>query len=211
MLRYILLKIQSNQWKIGDILPSEGQLAIKFGCNRNTVRSALIILRTKLLIEPINGVGNKIINNLETLHNIQNRLTIPNSNIDRKYEKLSVENTISRSYESTKTLSEKFTNNGKLIAIRNVELQHFRLIENASDFTSSKIHFEIYAKLGICLFRVIESVSVVEDKYNIFKNDDQVIKIYQEIYDDEDNLVEKSTTLITPENYFLHRDYSFNY
>ncbi|NQZ66080.1 MAG: GntR family transcriptional regulator [Mycoplasmatales bacterium] len=39
--RYINLKLQSNEWKPGDKIISEQQLAIKFDCSRSTVRQAL--------------------------------------------------------------------------------------------------------------------------------------------------------------------------
>ncbi|NQZ65695.1 MAG: GntR family transcriptional regulator [Mycoplasmatales bacterium] len=39
--RYVVLKINSNEWPVGTKIPSENQLAIKFHCSRLTARSAL--------------------------------------------------------------------------------------------------------------------------------------------------------------------------
>jgi DNA-binding GntR family transcriptional regulator len=54
---YIVEGIQSNHYKVNDILPTEAELAEKFNCSRVTVRQALSNLAYKGIIYRIQGKG----------------------------------------------------------------------------------------------------------------------------------------------------------
>ena len=65
ILEYLLLKIQAREIVIGDLLPSEGKLKIKFNCNRHTASNALKKLREKQLVNFVPGVGNFLVKTFE--------------------------------------------------------------------------------------------------------------------------------------------------
>ncbi|BBA50235.1 GntR family transcriptional regulator [uncultured Fusobacterium sp.] len=54
---YIVEGIQSNHYKVNDILPTEAELSEKFNCSRVTVRQALSNLAYKGIIYRIQGKG----------------------------------------------------------------------------------------------------------------------------------------------------------
>ncbi|CAM9136446.1 GntR family transcriptional regulator [Mycoplasma marinum] len=57
---YILLKIGSEKWKKGTIIPSETSLSNKFNCSRITVRSSLKTFVSLGVLMPIKGIGYKV-------------------------------------------------------------------------------------------------------------------------------------------------------
>ncbi|WP_051675820.1 GntR family transcriptional regulator [Ureaplasma canigenitalium] len=57
ILRYVLLKIAVEEFKIKDIIPSEHKLADKFSIGRITVHNAYEILKVLGIISPIQGSG----------------------------------------------------------------------------------------------------------------------------------------------------------
>ena len=49
------LQIQNRQFKISEKLPSENQLVAQYGVSRQTIRSALALLREQRMIDQIQG------------------------------------------------------------------------------------------------------------------------------------------------------------
>ncbi|NQZ65907.1 MAG: GntR family transcriptional regulator [Mycoplasmatales bacterium] len=60
MIKYILTKIQNQEWDINKPIPSERWFAIKFGISKSLVSSALTILRINNIIYSIPSQGNYI-------------------------------------------------------------------------------------------------------------------------------------------------------
>ncbi|HVQ91523.1 MAG TPA: winged helix-turn-helix domain-containing protein [Mycobacteriales bacterium] len=53
-------RIRSGEWKPGDWLPSERQLAETYGAGRSTVRQAVEMLAATGLVEPVAGSGARV-------------------------------------------------------------------------------------------------------------------------------------------------------
>lgn len=67
-------KIQSNAWAIGDLLPSENELASNYETSRETIRKALDLLSQNGYIQKIQGKGSVIID--------RNKFSFPVSGIE---------------------------------------------------------------------------------------------------------------------------------
>ena len=70
---YIVEGIQSNHYKVNDILPTEAELAEKFNCSRVTVRQALSNLAYKGIIYRIQGKGSFVSKENTTLKKFYRR------------------------------------------------------------------------------------------------------------------------------------------
>lgn len=53
----MILDAKETQWEAGGKLPSEQELADRFGVSRNVVREAIKLLKERGLVDPRNGVG----------------------------------------------------------------------------------------------------------------------------------------------------------
>ena len=58
---YVLLQIESEKWRAGDMIPSEQKLAQEFGLARMTVNRALRELATERLLMRIRGAGTFVV------------------------------------------------------------------------------------------------------------------------------------------------------
>ena len=63
-------EILSGQYAHGDLLPSENEYCVRFGCTRNTVRRALAMIAQEGLAMPIHGRGVQVIRQIEPPRNI---------------------------------------------------------------------------------------------------------------------------------------------
>ncbi len=63
--KYVLLKINSEQWSLGYIIPSETALSLKFNCSRITIRSSLQTFVSAGILHPIKGIGYEVISRPE--------------------------------------------------------------------------------------------------------------------------------------------------
>ena len=58
LFKYIILKIQNNEWKEGQKLPSERGFMIKFGISKNLIHKTLALLQKSNIIYSIPSKGN---------------------------------------------------------------------------------------------------------------------------------------------------------
>jgi GntR family transcriptional regulator, trehalose operon transcriptional repressor len=70
----LVKKIQSNIWSIGELLPSENELASQYETSRETIRKALDLLSQNGYIQKIQGKGSMIID--------RNKFSFPVSGIE---------------------------------------------------------------------------------------------------------------------------------
>ncbi|NCU17515.1 trehalose operon repressor [Pallidibacillus pasinlerensis] len=70
----LVKRIQSNSWTIGDLLPSENELAAQYDTSRETIRKALDLLSQNGYIQKVRGKGSVIIN--------RNQFSFPVSGIE---------------------------------------------------------------------------------------------------------------------------------
>ena len=66
--KYVLLKIESGSWGVGEWLLSETQFANKFSCSRLTVRNALQKLVISGVLKSVKGKGYVVNHNPRTQH-----------------------------------------------------------------------------------------------------------------------------------------------
>lgn len=207
--RYIMLKINSEEWKIGDFLPSEQSLAIKFNCNRHTVRNTLVPLRSKQIIHAINGKGNQVVNNLFTFFDSSRKVVSDRIEVMtlKKFLKMDESKRFiafleKNGFDDASNVVIYF-NLDKAVGIKFYKTKHW--FSKHMDVIKPTINtFKEYSKVGIIIYRVIEEITF--SKEGIFGSDEQVIQIRQELHD-KHNLIESNFSFIIPDNYISFIDY----
>lgn len=58
--RLLKSEINGNSWHVGDLLPSEAELAVRYNVSRNTLRKALSLLEGEGIIHRKHGSGTYI-------------------------------------------------------------------------------------------------------------------------------------------------------
>lgn len=60
IVEYLVKEIEANNWKIGDKIPSERELALTYEVSRNVIRESINILVEKGLVSKVPGKGNYV-------------------------------------------------------------------------------------------------------------------------------------------------------
>ncbi|TCG11161.1 winged helix-turn-helix domain-containing protein [Mycoplasma todarodis] len=185
ILRYLLLKMQNLEFKVGDKLPSEQFLAIKFDCNRHTVRTALEILKSAQLISNHNGVGNIVINNMDKMFGMRHLILsddIKSKKINKNQLPISFLNYI----DDEKTIFEEtYTQRNKIIA------KSYTIVDG--DIQGELNHEnqlpQLLAYNGVCIFEVEEKFKFQSNpQYVEWKNED-VVTFTQKYTDQKGNVI----------------------
>ncbi len=93
MIKYILTKIQNQEWNINKAIPSERWFAIKFGISKSLVSSVLLILKTNHIIYSVPSQGNYISKNeLSFLHSKTLSGDISEIKMNTKWKMSNIEN-----------------------------------------------------------------------------------------------------------------------
>ncbi|NQZ29324.1 MAG: GntR family transcriptional regulator [Mycoplasmatales bacterium] len=171
ILRYLLLKIQNLEFKVGDKLPSEQFLAIKFNCNRHTARSALEILKKAQLISNNNGVGNFVINNMDKMFGMTHLI----SSDDLDFKRIT-KNQIPISFlnyiDGEKTIfQETYKHRNRIIA------KSYTILDKniQGDLDAENQLPKLLAYNGVCIFEVEEKLKFQsEPNYVEWKSEDVV-------------------------------------
>ena len=207
--RYIMLKVNSEEWKIGDFLPSEQALAIKFNCNRHTVRNTLVPLRSKQIIRAINGKGNQVVNNLFTFFDSSRKVVSDRVDVMtvREFWNMNessrfVEFLNKHGFDDASNVIIYYNLN-KAVGIKFYKTKHW-FSRHMDEIKPTINTFKEYSKVGIIIYRVIEEISF--NKGGIFGGDEQVVQIRQELHD-KHNLIEINFSFIIPDNYISYIDY----
>ncbi len=181
ILRYLLLKMQSEEINVGDKLPSEQALAIKFDCNRHTARSAMQALKNSHLISSNNGVGNFVATNMEETFGIKHSITSDSIKYNLINKKLLPIFFLNYVDDNKKIFEETYFHRNKTIAksytIINKEIQ--------GEIDEDNNLPQLLAYNGVCIFEVKENHNYnSKPKYVEWKNAD-IITITQK-YINED-------------------------
>ncbi|CAM9134479.1 GntR family transcriptional regulator [Mycoplasma todarodis] len=175
ILRYLLLKIQNLEFKVGDKLPSEQFLAIKFDCNRHTARSALEILKKAQLISNNNGVGNFVVNNMDKMFGMKHLISsddIEFKRIDKKQMPISFLNYI----DGEKTLfQETYKHRNRIIA------KSYTIIDKdiQGDIDAENQLPKLLAYNGVCIFEVEEKLEFQSEPHYVEWKSEDVVTITQ--------------------------------
>ena len=171
ILRYLLLKMQNLEFKIGDKLPSEQFLAIKFNCNRHTARSALEILKKAQLISNNNGVGNFVINNMDKMFGM-NHLISSDSIEFKRINKNQIPISFLNYIDGEKTLfQETYKHRNRIIA------KSYTIIDKdvQGELDTENQLPKLLAYNGVCIFEVEEKLEFQsEPNYVEWKSEDVV-------------------------------------
>ena len=141
LFRYIILKIQSNQWKENEKLPSERALMIKFDISKNLVHKTLEILQKTNIIYSVPSMGNFVSKKFNGIFNSKTKF-LENSNVEISKS----DGTLSeRDIKNIKALYPKFNLNIKNLKCFSKKYINNRGIESISlFFLNEKYHKNFY-------------------------------------------------------------------
>lgn len=114
-------KIESNKLKVGENIPSESQLQIKYKCSRDTVRKATSLLEQNNYIEKSRG--------RQATVKLRNKYTFPTSKIE-SFKELNIRDglkaktkvvTLEYGFTGDPDFSNEFKNCVKLVRVRSME------------------------------------------------------------------------------------------
>ncbi len=171
ILRYLLLKMQNLEFKIGDKLPSEQFLAIKFDCNRHTARSALEILKKAQLISNNNGVGNFVNNNIDKMFGMKHLISADDVEFKKIGEKQIPISFLNYIDGEKIIFQETYKHRNRTVA------KSYTIInkDNQGELSSGNQLPKLLAYNGVCIFEVEEKLEFQsEPSYVEWKNEDVV-------------------------------------
>lgn len=114
-------KIESNKLKVGENIPSESQLQMKYKCSRDTVRKATSLLEQNNYIEKSRG--------RQATVKLRNKYTFPTSKIE-SFKELNIRDglkaktkvvTLEYGFTGDPDFSNEFKNCVKLVRVRSME------------------------------------------------------------------------------------------
>ncbi|MCT1796883.1 UTRA domain-containing protein [Helcococcus kunzii] len=119
--------IDSKKLKVGEYIPSESQLQMKYKCSRDTVRKATAMLEQENYIEKSRGKQATV--------KLRNKYTFPASKIEsfkelNKKDKLNAKTkliSLEYNYKENNDFSSKFDNCVKIVRVRSIENENIVL------------------------------------------------------------------------------------
>ena len=72
--RLLKSEINGNSWHVGDLLPSEAELAVRYNVSRNTLRKALSLLEGEGIITSVQANGEPFV---QFSHVFQSAVALP--------------------------------------------------------------------------------------------------------------------------------------
>lgn len=174
ILRFILLKINQGFYSIGDKLPSEQELAIKFNCNRHTISSVYKELIHKDIVKFIAGKGNYLKNRYSDMIDAKNFIYFNKSSLEKiSYYKLPLK--LLSKYEENYSwiMKQKLFYEKKLLGIRYfIVVLPFKLSTIEKNMIKPNKLMESLSNIGLPAYDIKQNISFlknniwpIKDKY----------------------------------------------
>lgn len=197
IIKYLLLKIQAGDFLVGDKIPSEEALAIKFNCNRHTARSALAPLRNLGVIALIPGKGNILKYSLMELHSTHINVRHNKVKINKiEMEKLPL-SLLKYYHDGYSCFQETYYFNDKIIALAYLIL----FIPNIKEQSYQQL-FKLFSYYGIVIKKIDTKIKMLNNQGHYLEIKNQTLMNSNTFfYSDSKKLISTSLLFCDP-NFF---------
>ena len=189
IIRYLLLHIQHGNFKFDDKVMSEGQLLMKFKCNRHTISSAIQNLEKNKHIKFISGKGyywNDIFSNKLVLKKLIKYNSVSSKKINFKNVPIQI---LDSNYKETIFWKSTYKFNGIKMFHSYLFVKN-KLELNAFTVSNPKILFKKLAQEGIVILSTARKVYITHNE------DHDVVNISIIFYNEDGETIIKSLFII---------------